>query len=453
MRLATRFALACAVTVAVLVLLAGLGLLRLMRVDVANDVDAELRGHAARLRPVAVRALAQPGPPSAPAALTPPTDGGVALYGNGGWIAVGSHPPPESLPMRGSGPRSVVADGTRWRAVVVNVPSSDGTRGRLWVFAPPGEPARQLDRLRLRVGVVTLLAVPVAGLAGWLVGRAATRPLRRLQRRLASVSSGGRVGGGAVRRVGGGSGVPEIDEVAAVVDSTLDRYDGQVALTNQALQAARSFAAAAAHELRTPLAGIGTNLEVLQRHGGIDPAERDEILADLVAEHRRAVGLLAMLRALAQGELITPEQFERVDLAELVDAAADAARRRHPEADLVVHGPPSVPVTGWPDGLRCVLDNLLDNAAIHGRNGAGGRATIRVTLTPDAVLSIADDGPGVPVERRQEVFARFAKSPDSPGSGLGLALVAQQVALHGGTIEVGPPPGGAFRVKLPQMPM
>jgi two-component system sensor histidine kinase PrrB len=153
---------------------------------------------------------------------------------------------------------------------------------------------------------------------------------------------------------------------------------------------------------------------------------------------------------LAQGELITPAQFERVDLAELVDAAVDAARRRHPDADVGVRSPSSVPVTGWPDGLRCILDNLLDNAAIHGRSAAG--ATVRVTLTPDAVLTVEDDGPGVPPERRQEVFQRFAKSPASPGSGLGLALVAQQVVLHGGTIAIGPPPGGCFRVRLAQIP-
>jgi two-component system sensor histidine kinase PrrB len=448
MRLATRFALACAVTVAVLVLLAGFGLLRLVRVDARNDLDAQLRAQAVRMRPVAVRLLAQPGPPAAPAGLIPPTGGGVALHGNGGWAAVGAHPPVDTLPVTGTGPRTVVADGTVWRAVVLNVPSAEGRRGRLWVFAAPGEPGRQLDRLRLRVGLVTLLAVPIAGLAGWLVGRAATRPLRRLHERLASVSAGGRADGGSARRVGGGSGVPEIDEVAAVVDSTLDRYDGQVELTNRALQSARSFAAAAAHELRTPLAGIGTNLEVLQRHEGIDPAERDEILADLVAEHRRAVGLLAMLRTLAQGELVTPAQFERVDLTELVDAAVDAARRRHPHADLIVRASGTVPVNGWPDGLRCVVDNLLDNAAIHGRDPTNGHATIRVTLTPDAVLTIEDDGPGIPERHRQEVFRRFAKSPDSPGSGLGLALVAQQVALHGGMIEVGPPPGGCFRVTL-----
>ena len=83
---------------------------------------------------------------------------------------------------------------------------------------------------------------------------------------------------------------------------------------------------------------------------------------------------------------------------------------------------------------------------------ATGRAAIRVGLTSDAALTVEDDGPGVPPERRQDVFLRFAKSPASPGSGLGLALVAQQVVLHGGTIEVGLPPGGCFRVRLPQMP-
>lgn len=444
MRLATRFALACSATVAVLVLVAGLGFLRLSRSDVMGELDAQLRAQAQRVRPQAVRVLNRPGPPQRPEnGFSVP--GGLALYGNGGWVTVGGHPPVESLPRRRTGVQNVTDGGHRWRAIAVNVAAADGTGGRLWVFAPEGEPQRQLDRLRLRVGVVTGLAVVVAGLVGWLVGRAATRPLRRLQHRLAALSAGGSPPGRT--RVGGGSGVPEIDEVAAVVDNTLDRYDGQVALTNQALQAARSFAATAAHELRTPLAGIGTNLEVLHRHADIDPAERTEILDDLLAEHRRAVGLLAMLRILAQGELVTPDRFERVDLAELVDAAVDAARHRHPSATFTATTPPSLLITGWPDGLRCVLDNLLDNAAVHG--SVDGAATVTVTLGPDASLTVADSGPGVPPDLRQAVFQRFTRAPESPGSGLGLTLVAQQVTLHGGTIEVAPPPGGRFTVRLP----
>jgi two-component system sensor histidine kinase PrrB len=430
MRLATRFAVACSATVAVLVLLAGLGFLRLSRSEIVGELDAQLRAQAQRLRPQAVRILNRPGPPQRPEnGFTVP--GGAALYGNGGWLTVGEHPPVERLPAKKTGVQTVVGGGHRWRAVAMNVQG-----GRLWVFAPVGEPQRQLDRLRLRVLVVTGLAVVLAGLVGWFVGRAATRPLRRLQDRLAALP------GGPAIRVGGGTGVPEIDEVAAVVDSTLDRYDAQVARTNQALQAARSFAATAAHELRTPLAGIGTNLEVLHRHDDIEPAERVEILSDLLAEHRRAVGLLAMLRILAQGELVTPEQFERVDLAELVDGAVDAARRRHPSVTFTATGPATLPVTGWPDGLRCVLDNLLDNAAVH------GGPTVTVTVGGDATLTVEDDGPGVPPGLRGTVFQRFVKAPGSPGSGLGLTLVAQQVSLHGGTIEIGPPPGGRFTVRL-----
>ncbi len=340
MRLATRFALACAATVAVLVLLAWLCILRLARSDILGELDAQLRTQSLRVRPQAVRVLSRPGPPQRQEfGFNVP--GGVAVYGNGGWMTVGDHPPVDRLPAKRTGVQTVVGGGQRWRAIAVDIASSsDGAGGRLWVFAPPGEPQRQLDRLRLRVGAVTALSVVVAGLVGWLVGRAATRPLRRLQNRLAALS------GRPALRVGGDSGVPEIDEVAAVVDSTLDRYDVQVALTNQALQAARSFAATAAHELRTPLAGIGTNLEVLHRHDDIHPAERAEILGDLIAEHRRAVGLLAMLRILAQGELVTPAQFERVDLAELVDGAADAARRRHSAATFTTVGPTTLPVTG-----------------------------------------------------------------------------------------------------------
>ena len=352
-RLATRFALACAATVTVLVFLAGLGFLRLARGDVLDDVDALLRAQAARLRPVAVRTLAAAGAAGRRAGPHRAAAGSRCTATADGSPTASTRSCP-ACPARGTGPRTVIAGGQRWRAVVVNVPSADGLGGRLWVFAARGEPERELDRLRLRVGVVTLIALPVAGLVGWLVGRAATRPLRRLQHRLATLPT--------ARRVGGGSGVPEIDEVAAVVDTTLDRYDGQVALTSQALQAARSFAASAAHELRTPLAGIGTNLEVLQRHEHIDPAERDEILADLLAEHRRAVGLLAMLRVLAANELITPEQFERVDLADLVDSAADAARRRHPHAEITVTGPPAV------HGQR-----LAGRVALHRRQPARQR--------------------------------------------------------------------------------
>ena len=206
MRLATRFALACAVTVAVLVLLAGLGLLRLVRVDVRDELDAALRAQAVKVRPVAVRTLAQPGAPAAPAGLTPPADGGVALFGNGGWAIVGEHPPVDRLPATGTGAKTILSDGVSWRAVVVNVPAADGRRGRLWCSRRPASRSGSWTGCGCasawwRCSRCRLPAWP----AGWWGGR---RPGR-----CAGCSSGSRryrLAGG-----GGGSGVPEIDEVAA----------------------------------------------------------------------------------------------------------------------------------------------------------------------------------------------------------------------------------------------
>jgi signal transduction histidine kinase len=103
-----------------------------------------------------------------------------------------------------------------------------------------------------------------------------------------------------------------------------------------------------------------------------------------------------------------------------------------------------VVVRGWEPGLRLVAENLLENAARHGR--PGGRAVVRVEPAVDGVgpaLTVEDDGPGVPEAERERVLAPFARVPvldgdeERPGSGLGLALVAQQARHHGGDVEVG----------------
>ncbi|MEV6110681.1 sensor histidine kinase, partial [Streptomyces sp. NPDC051940] len=113
-------------------------------------------------------------------------------------------------------------------------------------------------------------------------------------------------------------------------------------------------------------------------------------------------------------------------------------------------------VSGWEPGLRSTLNNLLTNAAVHGATD-GTPSRITVTVRPDpardaAVLTVDDEGPGIAPEERARVFDRFRHRPGSPGSGLGLTLVAQQTALHGGTVEVTPPPSGCgarFVLTLP----
>ena len=132
------------------------------------------------------------------------------------------------------------------------------------------------------------------------------------------------------------------------------------------------------------------------------------MLGDALAEQRRLVELLDGLQALARGDA-GPLELTEVDLAEVVDAAASAARERHPGLRLHAELPDApVAMRGWEPGLRLLADNLVENAVRHGR--AGGE--IRVTLDParagedgGALLTVDDDGPGIPDADRARIFA------------------------------------------------
>ena len=120
---------------------------------------------------------------------------------------------------------------------------------------------------------------------------------------------------------------------------------------------------------------------------------------------------------------------------------------RHPDATITFEGPEAVGIAGWSDGLRLLIDNLLDNAVRHGRPDV----RVAVVLTVDdgtARLVVDDDGPGIPAAERQRVFERFVRGSGTraPGSGLGLALVAQQAAVHGGSARIDASPLGGARV-------
>jgi two-component system, OmpR family, sensor histidine kinase PrrB len=182
--------------------------------------------------------------------------------------------------------------------------------------------------------------------------------------------------------------------------------------------------------------------------------ERRRILEDVVHEQAALVSLLDALQALARGDAGASLPRERLDFAEVVDAAVEAARRRHPGARIELSAPEErQEVSGWPDGLRLLVDNLLENALRH------GGPKIAVELQRDGSMvsfSVSDDGPGIPLHERERIFERFTrgKGAAAPGSGLGLALVAQQASLHGGEVEVGSSPaaGARFTVRLPVAP-
>jgi two-component system sensor histidine kinase PrrB len=315
-----------------------------------------------------------------------------------------------------------VGVGARAATVQVAVPTDDSTA--------------ILARLRRRALRIVLVGTVLLAAGAWVAATAALNPLARLRTVTDEVAASTDLS----RRVAGTDDDPtEIAQLATSFDVMMTRLEGADQQRRAALDSARSFGAAAAHELRTPLTSLGTNLEILRARP--DHPERAQVLDDLLADHRRMSRLLDGLRVLARGDLAGPELFQGFDLADEVDQAVLDARRRHPDDTIELVAPDGpVPVTGWRDGLRIMIDNLVANALTHGRSG-DGTARVAVTLAeaPHRVhLTVADLGPGIPVSERRRVLERFARGHDagSPGTGLGLAMADQQAGIHGGELVI-----------------
>ncbi|WP_084965184.1 sensor histidine kinase [Thermoactinospora rubra] len=452
MKLSTRFALCLAVAVPLLVGLAGLVVLGLASRDLRAQRDDQL---AVRLRALAPMAASYAWRPRVLPAVPPDFlqqrlaaaagTGGVCVAAADGEKLLVMGDVPGTLPA-GSGPGDHAEGQRRWRFAAA--PLGRQGAARLILFEPEERLSGQIALLGQRLVSVTLVAAGVGVVSGLGLGRFAVRPLSRLSRQARSIDTPSRT----QTRLVTTAGVTEIDELARLLNDLLDRRDAAVTRTEEALQTARAFAATAAHELRTPLTSMGANLTLLD-HPELHPEDRAEIIADLVAEHGRVQRLITMLHRLARGELLDPSAFAETDLTEIVSEAVEEARRRHPHAVITARVADGVLVRGWAEGLRLVADNLLDNAAVHGADGSG-RAAIVVTLDAgeEIVLAVQDAGPGIAPGEREEMFARFRRRPGSPGSGLGLTLVRQQAALHGGTATLGASLEGAgarAEVRLP----
>ncbi len=307
-----------------------------------------------------------------------------------------------------------------------------------------GVSAAPLQKARRRLLAVLLLAAPlligVLTAGGWLVVRAALRPVDVLTREAAAISSVE-----ADRPLPGVPGDDEIARLARTLDDMLARL--RVSFTRE-----RAFVDDASHELRSPIAVLRAEMELAL--SAIDePDEVERSLRAALAEAERLSRLADDLLLLAReraGMLLV--RREPVDLLDLV---ATQARRLESVLGLriQVSGEPAV-VQGDPDRLGQLLANTVHNSA------AAGAAVVRVGVERerDVVrLDVADDGPGFPLSVRDSAFERFvrgdhARTPGSAGAGLGLAIVRAVVAAHGGTVEArnGDPLGGAVvTVRLP----
>jgi signal transduction histidine kinase len=245
-------------------------------------------------------------------------------------------------------------------------------------------------------------------------------------------------------------GVQEAVEIAEAVEGMLARIGDEQQRTRAALESARDFAAVASHELRTPLTAMRTNIEVLSTLD-LPDEQRQEVIADVMRTQNRIEATLSALERLAQGELTTVADFVPVDITELLDRAAHDAMRNYPDLAVSLASSTTVLMVGMPAGLRLVIDNAITNAVKHG--GATEIRLAAISSVDGVEITVDDNGLGVPEEERAAVFDRFSRGSTAArsGSGLGLALVAQQAEIHGGTaaLETSPMGGARLLLRLP----
>ncbi|NKY53526.1 HAMP domain-containing histidine kinase [Nocardia vermiculata] len=326
--------------------------------------------------------------------------------------------------------------GHDYRIAAVSVTTPGGRPLTVYSATSLGIADRAVSGVRtaMLLGLGPLLAVVAA--VTWLVTRRALRPVEAIRTELAEI-----VDGDLSRRVPEPAARDEIARLARTTNVTLS------ALENSA-QRQRRFIADAAHELRSPIASLRTQLEVARAHPQL--LDLDGVVDDTVRLQQLATDLLLLAR-LDSGE--QPRRDE-IDLTTLVrEELSRRAGDRH--RTLLELPDESLMVQGSRIQLARVLGNLVDNAQRH------ATALVRVHLERRdgrVVLEVGDDGPGVAAADRDRIFQRFvrlddARSRDDGGAGLGLAIVADVVAGHGGTIEVrDAEDGGAlFRVELPPL--
>jgi len=343
------------------------------------------------------------------------------------------------LPLLDSDYATTVIDGVRYRVRTVEMPYPEPAT--LQVGATYNDTIADTNNLHRRVLIICTFAVAAAGLLGWLLATFAVRPFRRLAQQTRAIDAGDVTPDLEV------TGATEAVEIGEALTGLLERVSTEQGRTKAALTSARDFAAVSAHELRTPLTAMRTNLEVLSTLD-LPEDQRKEVIGDVIRTQSRIEATLGALERLAQGELSTEADQVPVDITELLDRAAHDAMRVYPDLDVTLAPSPTCIIIGLPAGLRLAVDNAIANAVKHG--GATQVRLSAVSSREGVVIAVDDNGTGVPEAERTAVFERFARGSTASrsGSGLGLALVAQQAEIHGGTAALEDSPLGGARLVL-----
>jgi two-component system, OmpR family, sensor histidine kinase MprB len=313
---------------------------------------------------------------------------------------------------------------------VLTVPLADGLA--VQVARSLSEVDASLIRLRWILLGVSLGGIALATLLGWMVARASIRPVRKMSDATEHVISTGDL----TQRIES-LGSDELSRLAA-------NFNVMLGVLDRSMTTQRQLVSDASHELRTPIAVVRTNIEVLARGEGLSPEDRAELLADVVAQLEELSLLVSDLVELARdGEPAVEPEAVRFD--EVVDRAVARARRLAPRVVFEEDLRPCL-VVGVPARLERAVANLLDNAAKWSSPGG----LVEVWLQ-DGELTVRDHGPGIDPDDMPKIFDRFYRAPSArglPGSGLGLAIVRAVADSHRGRVAAERPEGGGALLRL-----
>jgi two-component system, OmpR family, sensor histidine kinase TctE len=333
-------------------------------------------------------------------------------------------------------------DGVPLRLAALYVPIGEAEPRQMMLVQIARSQARgdELARRILRDTVLPLSAViGVMTLVVWAGIRAGLAPLARLR--------------ALVENRGPGDLAPiELQAAPAEVRALAGAVNQLLGAVQESVAAQRRFISNAAHQLRTPLAGLKSQTEIaLERNTDPALAERLARVHESAVRSAHLVNqLLTLTRAEPEAAAAQPRQaLELLPLLQEV-TAEHVPRALAAGIDLGMDDTPAPPVTvtGAPLLLREAVANLVDNAIRY--TGRGAEVTVSLAVDGDeAVVRVADNGPGLPAEQREAVFGRFVRgTQEGPGCGLGLAIVREIAQRHGGRAALQPGSGGGLIAEL-----
>jgi two-component system OmpR family sensor kinase len=341
-----------------------------------------------------------------------------------------------------------------------------------------GLPTSEVDTTLLSVAVIFCVVGATALIAGTTAGiliiRRQLAPLSRVSataRQVADLE----LDRGEVRlptpivKVDPAAAHTEVGQLGLALNRMLDRIAAALSARHASETRVRQFVADASHELRTPLAAIRGYTELAQRKSADVPDDVAHAMSRVESETGRMTQLVEDMLLLARLDTGRPLEREPVDLSRLIVDAVSDAHIAGPEHEWSLDLPDEpVVVIGDEARIHQVLANLLANARTHTPPKTSVTASLAVASDGAAVITVADDGPGIPEWLQPEIFERFARgdssrsrrgaaraatSGQSGSTGLGLAIVAAVVKAHNGTIDVRSSPGRTeFVVTLPGTP-